>query len=267
MAPITPRDGVPLELGRAARHGLTGWWRTVRLGAVLLALVLTPSSYTHSMRLAMARQIFLASRATLLWFIVLSTLISLVLIRIVVVTAVSYGLTQYALEMVVRVLVLELIPLTAALFAALHYAIPQGAELARIRMRGGTNLQGLPAIDALHREVLPHVVAAMFCTLMLAALSCVLTLILAYLSVYGATRWGFAGYTHVVGQIFNAPVTLIFALKIFFSSLAVAFIPVASALFDSPQARLRTGVELQSLLRLLMALLVIEAASLVGNYS
>ncbi len=51
---------------------------------------------------------------------VLAALISLVLTRIVVVTAISYGLSRYALEMVIRVLVLELIPLTAALFVAMR---------------------------------------------------------------------------------------------------------------------------------------------------
>ena len=50
-----------------------------------------------------------------------------------IVTALSYGLTQYALEMVVRVLVLELIPLTAALFAALRCTIPNGVEIAALR--------------------------------------------------------------------------------------------------------------------------------------
>ena len=63
----------------------------------------------------------------------LSTLISLVVIRIVLVTALSYGLSQYALEMVVRVLVLELIPLAAALFAALRCTMPLAAEMAALR--------------------------------------------------------------------------------------------------------------------------------------
>ena len=47
-----------------------------------------------------------------------------------VVTALSYGLSRYALEMVVRVLVLELIPLSAALFAALRSRMPAGERCA-----------------------------------------------------------------------------------------------------------------------------------------
>ena len=72
----------------------------------------------------------------LLGFTVLAALISLVLTRIVVVTAISYGLSRYALEMVIRVLVLELIPLTAALFVAMRCTIPNGTQLALLRQSG-----------------------------------------------------------------------------------------------------------------------------------
>ena len=67
-----------------------------------------------------AQHIYTSTWQVMPWFTALSALLSLVLIRIVVVTALSYGLSQYALQMVVRVLVLELIPLSAALFVALR---------------------------------------------------------------------------------------------------------------------------------------------------
>ena len=88
-------------------------------------------------RPALARQIYLGTAPILLWFTVLSSLISLVVIRIVVVTALSYGLSKYALEMVVRVLVLELIPLTSATFVALRCAVPNAAEVYDLRAHGG----------------------------------------------------------------------------------------------------------------------------------
>jgi phospholipid/cholesterol/gamma-HCH transport system permease protein len=75
----------------------------------------------------------------LAWFGVLSALVSLVLIRIVVVTSQSYGLSRFALEMVVRVLVLELIPLCAAAFVALRTTLPAGLELAQRRHAAAAN--------------------------------------------------------------------------------------------------------------------------------
>jgi len=197
---------------------------------------------------------------------VLSTLLSVIVIRIVLVTAISYGLSQYALEMVVRVLVLELIPLTAALFAALRCTIPDAADLALLRARGGWEAWARAGVDPLRREVLPRVVAGLFSAWLLAAVSCLVTLIAAYLSVYGPVLSGFAAYTRVVGHVFNPAVSLIFALKISFFGIAVALVPVATVLDDAARKGERASAELQGLVRMFLLILLIEAASLVGNY-
>ena len=246
---------------------LAGWWRVVHLGALTLALALSPSSWRRGVRTSLARHAVLAVAPNLAGFAVLSALISLVLIRIVVVTALSYGLSQYALEMVVRVLVMELIPLTAALYAALRCTLPNAVEIARMRASGTMDALAAQGHDTLQREVLPRVLAGMFAVMMMAAASCVLTLLLAYVSVYGFTVWGFEGYTRTVGRVFGPAVALIFGLKIVFLSLAVSIIPVVTVM-DGPARRTatRTGPEVAGLVRMLLAILVIEAASLVGNY-
>jgi len=253
-------DGV-----RAVALWLHNWWRIVRLGGELLALALSPSSYTPAYRQALLRHIYFGSAPSLLWFTVLSTLLSLVVIRIVIVTSVSYGLTQYALEMVVRVLVLELIPLTAALFAALRCTLPQAAEVAALRARG--HLQAAPAdTEAMHLEVLPRVSAGVVCALLLAAVSCGVTLVLAYLSIYGFTSAGFPAYTRTVGHVFSTGIALVFGLKVLAMALAVALLPVASVLIDPARPRPGTSAELRGLVRMFFAILLIEGCALVGNY-
>ena len=260
---------------------LQGWWFIVHLGALLAALALSPSSHARAHRPAMLREIYRGTAPGLAWFTVLSSLSGLVLIRIVTVTAISYGLTQYALEMVVRVLVLELIPLSAALFVALRYSLPQRAEVARLRRSGQLVLQladvgadgpqagpqARATTEVLQRELLPRVVSGVFASLMLAAVSCVVALLIAYLSVYGFTPWGLQAYTRVVGSIFHPAVTLIFMLKTIGFSLAVALIPVASAVYDGPRSRSPGSAELRTLVRLFAVLLLIELASLMGNYA
>jgi phospholipid/cholesterol/gamma-HCH transport system permease protein len=239
----------------------------VHLGALLLALALTPSSYALEHRRALARHVYLGSALALAWFTVLATLISVVVTRIVLVTAVSYGLSQYALETVVRVLVLELLPLSAALFAALRCSIPQAAELAAVRAEGGFEALQRAGVDPMRREVLPRVSAGVFCALLLATVSCVVTLIVAYLSVYGWTAAGLDAYTHTVGQVFKPSVSLILALKIVFFAGAVALIPVAAVLDDSQRrGRSAAAAELAGLVRMFLVLLLVEIVSLVGNY-
>jgi phospholipid/cholesterol/gamma-HCH transport system permease protein len=248
-----------------AGQWVLGWWHIVQLAALLLAMMLSPSTYRAEGRRALALHVVLGTAPTLPWFTVLTALISLVVIRIVIVTALSYGLSQYALEMVVRVLVLELIPLTAALFAALRTTIPNAADIAVLHARGGWDAWGGGGDEPLRREVLPRAAAGLFSALMLAAVSCVVTLVVAYLSVYGFTTAGFASYTRTVGHVFNPTVSLIFGLKILFFGIAVALVPVASVL-DTPRRGARTSAELHGLVRMFLVILLIEVASLVGNY-
>jgi phospholipid/cholesterol/gamma-HCH transport system permease protein len=178
----------------------------------------------------------------------------------------SYGLSQYALEMVIRVLVLELIPLTAALFVALRCTIPDGAEVAMMRLRGDFEAQRQRGVDPIRQEVLPRVVAGMFSTATLAALSCVVALVVAYLAVNGLTHAGIESFTRMFGQVATPAVTLIFVLKALFFSLAVSLMPMASGVYDMPGSGMRTSSELQGLVRMFAVILLIEVASLVGNY-
>jgi phospholipid/cholesterol/gamma-HCH transport system permease protein len=252
--------------GRTPGRWALAAWRVVHLGAMLLVLMLSPSSYQRNNRTALAQQIYLDTVPLLPGFTLLCAVISLVLTRILVTTAASYGLSQYALEMVIRVLVLELIPLTAALFVALRCTIPHGANLARMRRRGELDALRQQGIDPVGRELLPRVVAGVFSTITLAALTCVITMVLAYLAVFGFTWAGMGGYTHMFGQVFNPAVTLVFVLKTVFFSVVVALMPVASALNDPEGHATRLSAEMQGLVRVFAMLLVIELVSLVGNY-
>ena len=256
------RAGLWQRALRGMLDWLAGWWRVLYFGAQVLVLAFSPSSYSPANRLLLARHVVLATAPILLWFTLLCALASLVITRIVVVTALSYGLSQYALQLIIRVLVLELIPLGAALFVALRSTIASSAELAEMRLRG--ELAALA--EPLRQEAMPRVVAGMFASITLAALSCVVALVLAYLAVYGFTLSALPAYTRLFGQVFNPAVTLIFVLKTIFFSLAVALMPIASALYDEAPAGLRHGAELRALARMFAVILLIEVISLVGNY-
>ena len=94
------------QTGRTAQHWLIEWWRLVKLGAIILVLTLSPSSYSPQSRTVLARHIYINTAPILLGFTLLCALVTVVLTRIVLVTALSYGLSQYALQVVIRVLVL-----------------------------------------------------------------------------------------------------------------------------------------------------------------
>jgi phospholipid/cholesterol/gamma-HCH transport system permease protein len=241
--------------------------RNLNAAALLVSLMLSPSSYRQAPRTVMARHLYRGTAPMLPWFTLLVAMVSLVLIHIVVATAAAYGLSRYALETVIRVLVLELIPLVSALFVAVNVTLPGGVALYRRRVRENPGFLAAGGMEALHAEAVARVLAGLFAVVTLAVVSCLVALVLTYLVVHGPNSAAFDGFTRKVGQVFNPAVALIFVLKTFFFSLAVSFIPVLSGLNTLPSSGRRSELpEVQGLLRMFLLILLIELVSLVGNY-
>ena len=259
-----PSTPLPQRWAQALWDRACNAGRVTQAAALLLSLAATPATHTPARRARLAQHVVLATVPQLPWFTVLAALAGLVLIRIVVVTAQSYGLSQFALEMVVRVLVLELLPLSAALFVALRCTLPLASDLRRLQARPG---QPAPAPTAwMADEVMPRALAGVFAVLLLVALSGVLALVMAYLVVHGLSPWGLDGYTRMVGRVFSPAVTLVFVLKTVACALAVGVVPLVSVGGPVRLAHTGTAVELVGLVRMAGVLLVVEVASLVGNY-
>lgn len=266
----TPR---PLPLP-AAWRGVAGWlltwWQVLHFGAQILVLACAPSSYRPVQREHIRRGIYHATRPLLPGFTLLTALFGVVVIRIVLATALSYGLTRYALDVLVRTLVLELLPLSAALFVAVRYSLAEGEVIRRLRVEGRFKEMLQAGLDPTRDLVLPRVLAGQFAVLALAAVSAVVMLVLTYVSLYGFATWGLTAFARSVGQVLDPVTLLILGLKVYFMSLAVAVIPMVATPRDSAPQRAdssgRTHAELSRLARLLSVLLLIEVTSLVGNY-
>jgi phospholipid/cholesterol/gamma-HCH transport system permease protein len=258
----------PSKWGKLLLRFVASWWYMVHLGAIALVMAFSPSTYSRENRIVTSRYIYTSTWQVLPWFTLMAALVSLVLIRIVVVTALSYGLSRYALEMVVRVLVLELIPLTAAMFVALRAGLAFNAGDARALQVAAASPaeQAVRAQNRLRGELVPQVIANAFAVLSLAMVSSVIVLVLAYVSVYGNSPWGVLEYTRTVGRVFNPSVTIGFILKTIFFGLAVAVIPTAAILEMHRLRRQPSSTVQPGAIRLLFVLLVIEAASLATKY-
>ncbi len=251
------------SLARAAQ-----WWRTLMISAQLMVLCAQSASWRNpTARLNLARHMLSATWVNLNWYSLMVLLGAAVITRIVYVTAQSYGLSSYAIEMLVRVLVLELIPLTAALFVALRYSITRGSDVFKLRSRGEFERMRAKGQDPIATEVLPSALAGIFAVLTLAAVTTVLTMALAYFMIYGLSPNGVMGYTRSVGKVFTPAVVAVFCVKTLLFSLAVALTPLATALQNLNRDTSRVGVALAVLVRMFALLLVVEVLSLAGNYS
>jgi phospholipid/cholesterol/gamma-HCH transport system permease protein len=254
---------------RATQQWVREWWRLAYLSSVILVLGLSMSNYSHTLRKSIANHTYRNTAPILLGFTVVCALVSVVLTRIVLVTAMSYGLSQYALQVVIRVLVLEIIPLTAALFVALRCTIPDSAEIVALRAQQAMGDGSVEDVASIQSEVMPRVIAGLLCGITLAALSSVVASLVAYLASFGFSVFGFATYTRMFGQIFSPAVSLIFILKTLIFCLTVSLIPMASALVDSGGVSgrtARTSAEMRGLVRMFTLVLFFEVASLIGNY-
>lgn len=267
MNPVASLQDALVRWGRSSLASVLAWWQVLHLGAEIIVLALMPSSYRHAaVRRDVLEHIYRATAPLMTWFLVLSALASLVLIRIVVATAMSYGLSQYALEVLVRTLVLELIPLYAALFVAVRFSMP-AAQQVRRQLAEWRNADGVPGHQELLRGVLlPRALGSVFSVLLLAALSCLIALVLTYFNVYGFSPWGLPGYTRSVGAVFSPAVSLIFVLKTLFFSLAVAFVPMASSAQPDADGAYARRSDMSEFARLLSVILLLEVVSLMGNY-
>jgi phospholipid/cholesterol/gamma-HCH transport system permease protein len=257
----------PALWGAALLRYLRSWWAMFFLGAVALVMALSAATYGRQNRHATARYLVAGSWQVLPWFTLLSALISVVIIRIVIVTAMSYGLSRYALEMVVRVLVLELIPLSAALFAALRASMAFDATALGLARAGlAADAVSVQALRRLRRDLVPQLLATVFSVLCLALVSSTIVLVLAYLNVYGLSPWGLPDYTRTVGRVFEPVVAIGFFLKTLLFGLAVAVIPTAAILELQRYPRRYASNVQPGALRLLFVLLLIEGASLALKY-
>lgn len=242
-------------------EGLARWWGLAQLATRVLAQALRPGSYQGTRWHELATELVRATYGNLAWFTLMAALAALVITRIVVVTALSYGLSRYALEMVIRVLVLELIPLAAAVFVAVRYSLPASAELARATPAVASGAQPDPEA----RLLLPRVLAGAFAVLALAASAGVVTVLLAYAVAHGLSPWAWGQYTRTVGQVLSPTVAVVFVLKTLLFAAAVGVVPPASALLERRHG-VAGGPELLGLLRMLAVMLLVELGSLLVNY-
>jgi|AntAceMinimDraft_1070359.scaffolds.fasta_scaffold53531_2 phospholipid/cholesterol/gamma-HCH transport system permease protein len=246
--PLSPR----LARGQTWLQGMQAMARaSIRLwvlAAQLIVLMLTPASYGGTRAQSAMQQLVQASLPLLPGFLVLSALISVVLVRIVLAAASELGVSQFALNLLIRTLVLELLPLIAASFVALRYSLVAANALGH--ERSYTPL-----------DVVPFCSACVFAVLLLAVSGALLASVIAYVSVYGLSVWGLASFNTLMAQIFTPTVMVVLGCKTLLSALAVAVVPF-SAVADGLVPR----SDLVVFARLMAILLLIELLSLVSNY-
>lgn len=246
----------------------------VQQAAMLAVLLLSPSTYAaHRTRRRFAVRIYRSTTRGLVTFLLLSTGLSGVLVQLIASTMRAYGLAPLALEGIVRVLLLELLPLLAAVFVLVEVTLPAAALLSLRRAgsgRQGGRLQTLQenGPDALRWAALPRALAGMLAPLALCMVASWIALALAYLTLYGATPWALQGFAHVLGGVFEPVVAVVWLLKTIGLGVASSLLPIAAAI-TPPHGQWVDPIDLTltTLVRSGALLLLIELVSLLAVYA
>lgn len=244
------------------------WRRLARFSGLATAAALSPSAYGPAAREVAVRQIYLTAWRVLPGYLATATLLSLLLIEVVAAAARQYGVSQYSLELVLRVLVLELVPLLTALFVALRSGAAIGAEIATASYRGELDDAEEAGASPLHAELVPRIAGAALSVLSLTTFGCLIAVGVAYSAFYGFTPAGLAEFTRIVASVFDGVELAAFGFKCLAFGLAVAVVPAATALEAEPgEIKSVPAVVLGGLVKLFFVILVVEAASLVVKYA
>ena len=242
------------------------WRATLRLAGEVVVAALSPAVYNSATRTVVMKQIYFTAVQILVPFTLFAALLSFVLIQIVVGTAANYGLSDYALEMVVRLLVLEVLPLVTALFVALRSGSAINTEVALMRINNEIEALEASGVDTLRLEFMPRVIGGMLSVLSLTAITSVLALVLAYLAVYGPQPWSLPDFNRVMSHVLDGATLAAIWLKSLAFGLAVTVIPVAEGLATPKMLFMAPISVLRGMVRLFFVLMLIEVASLAFKY-
>jgi len=244
------------------------WRRVLRFAGLATVAAVSPSTYSPQAREVAVRQIYYTAWQILPGYALVAALLGLLLIEVVVVSARKYGVTQYSLELVLRVLVLELVPLVTALYVALRSGAAIGAEIALMTVRGELEDNEETGANPLHAELVPRIAGAALAVAALTTLGCLITTWLAYVVFYGFTPAGLPEFTRIVGNVFDGVELAAFGLKCLLFGLAVAIIPAATAL-EAERGMMKSlpAVVLGGLLKLFTVIVAVEVTTLVVKYA
>jgi len=251
---------------RDAVHWFLAWGRAARFAFSVVAAVLSPKLYTPRARVATAQQIYFTAWQVLPGFALFATALGLVVVEITLRTAREFGLGQYALELIFRALVLELMPLLTALFVALRSGSAISTEIALMRVGGQFHDLDTAGIEPFEREFVPRVAAAAASVFALTTLACVFVIALSYLLMYGPSPWGFEPFTRTVARVFTPLALAGLGIKCIAFGAVVAVIPISAGLDATRAAETVPIAVMGGMVRLFFALGLIEILALALKY-
>ena len=251
---------------RATSAWFRAWGRAALFGAAAAAAALSLSAYTPRTRALAMRQVYFNAWHILPGFTLFAALLGLVVSQMTISLARDYGLAQFALELVFRAVVLELVPLLTAFYVALRSGAAIVTEVAMMRVSGELDELFDAHIDPYEREFVPRIAAAAVSVFALTIVSCTVVMLVTYLVTYGANISGFAEYSRTAARVFGPGALAGLVVKCFVFGIVVAVIPIAAGLDATRDPESAPSAVMGGMVRLFVTLALIQLLSLGVKY-
>jgi phospholipid/cholesterol/gamma-HCH transport system permease protein len=170
-------------------------WFTVAYGMfAFLAqagmLLLDRTTWNRATFDVVIKQVYFTAVQILHVFLGYALVISWLIITIILSTARDFGLTEFASEMAIRTLVLELLPFLTALFIALRSGSAINTEVALMQVNNELDALAHCKVPPMQFEFLPRLIGGVISVVTLSALAGLLALLMGYLAIYGMSTGG-----------------------------------------------------------------------------
>lgn len=238
----------------------------VRFAYAALAAAMSPSIYRVAIRGITRRQICYTAIDVLPWFVAVGAAFLWVLMAVLLGFARAQGFGQLGLELILRVVPLEVIPFGTALFVALRSGAAISAEIAMRRSRREFERLEADGGDAMRDVFIPRIVACGFSVAALTSIANALSFLLAYVAMFGLAPDGFDEFTLAVGHVFTLPMVVGLVVKCALFGILVAVVPIASAIAMRPGEDQVPAAVMRCLVRLFVSIGLLQALSLVSKY-
>ena len=246
-------------------------WFTVAYGmfAFLVQaslLLLDRATWNRATFDVVIKQVYFTAVQILHVFLGYALVISWLIISIILSTARDFGLTEFASEMAIRTLVLELLPFLTALFIALRSGSAINTEVALMQVNSELDALAHCKVPPMQFEFLPRLIGGVISVVTLSLLSGLLALLMGYVAIYGLSVAGFEPYTRTIAKILDFQILAGLVVKCALFGLAVTLIPVTAGL-ETPKKLFMVPVSvLRGMMRVFLAIVAIEVVSLALKY-
>ena len=252
-----------LSMGWVERARAWGQW--LMSAAMLTVLAFSPAELRQHRQGRISSDIVKACWPLWPWLLVWIGSFLGVLFGLAFEAAAPLGLTSLASELIIRVVILELAPLLVAMVILIKVTLPQTMYLRRL-FREQALLEHAWE-RGLHKEALPRILASFFAVLLISVSLTLLLFLIAYLQLYGFNPSGWGPFTLQVGLVFEPAMLMAWSVKLFLLAWCVSLLPMATLLVPFMAKQHNADLQLQTLIRVVLILVVIKLLSLSAAYA